>query len=64
MLVLSRKKDESIIIGHEIEVVVLEIRGGRVKLGFNGPQEVPIHRKELHAKINEHHPARFHAECA
>ncbi len=64
MLVLSRKKDERIVIGHEIEVVVLEIRGGCVKLGFNAPQAVPIHRKELYEKINEQHPARFHAECA
>ena len=64
MLVLSRKNGERVVIGHEIEVVVLEIRGSRVKLGFKGPQEVPIHREELHEKINTHHPALYHAECA
>jgi carbon storage regulator len=64
MLVLSRRKGEAVHIGHEIEMTVLEIRGGRVKLGFIGPQEVPIHRKELHQKINQDPSPRYHAECA
>ena len=47
MLVLSRKAGERISIGPEIEVTVLGIHKGRVKLGFLGPPEVPIHREEL-----------------
>ncbi len=51
MLVLSRKQDERIIIGDQIAVTVVEIRGDRVKLGFVGPQEVPIHREEVFRRI-------------
>jgi carbon storage regulator len=47
MLVLSRKSGERIWIGPEIELTVLDIHGGRVKLGFAGPPEVPIRRQEL-----------------
>ena len=64
MLVLSRKKGEQVVIGNEIVVEVLEIRDGRVKLGFTAPREVPIHRREVHEQINDCHPSRYHAECA
>ena len=64
MLILSRKPGERVIIGHEIQITVLEIRGSRVKLGFHGPAEVPIHREEVHQEIATLHPARYHAECA
>lgn len=47
MLVLSRAIDESIRIGDEIEVKVLDIRGGKVRLGITAPEEVAIHRKEV-----------------
>lgn len=47
MLVLSRKAGERIWIGPEIELTVLDIHGGRVRLGFAGPPEIPIHRDEL-----------------
>ena len=47
MLVLSRKVGERVQIGSEIEVTVLGVQGGRVKLGFAGPPEVPIRREEL-----------------
>ena len=63
MLVLSRKLNEVIRIGQEIEIVILEIRGDRVKLGFSAPAEVPIHRREIHDRINSP-PALEHAECA
>ena len=53
MLVLSRKRGETIVIGREIEVTVLEIRSDRVKLGFKGPGEVPIHRAEVLKRIEE-----------
>jgi carbon storage regulator len=52
MLVLSRKRGEGVMIGQDVEVVVLEIRGDRVKLGFQGPADVPIHREEIFAQIN------------
>jgi carbon storage regulator len=51
MLVLNRKKGQRVVVGNQVEVVVLEVRGDRVKLGFAGPPEVPIHREELHRKI-------------
>lgn len=51
MLVLSRKKGERVLIGRDIYVKVVDIRGDRVKLGFEGPDEVPIHREELAVQI-------------
>ena len=51
MLVLSRKAGERISIGPEIEVTVRGIHKGRVKLGFLGPPEVPIHREEIQQRI-------------
>ena len=55
MLVLSRKAGERIWIGPEIELTVLGIHGGRVRLGFAGPPEIPIHRDELvrHAGVDQ-----------
>ena len=64
MLVLSRKLHEVIWIGRDIEIVVLEIHGDRVKLGFMAPAEVPIHRREIHDRIVNLPPALEHAECA
>jgi carbon storage regulator len=64
MLVLSRKLNEAIKIGQDVEIVVLEVHGDRVKLGFVAPPEVPIHRAEVHDKITNAPPALDHAECA
>jgi len=64
MLVLSRKLNEAIKIGQDIEIVVLEVHGDRVKLGFSAPPEVPIHRREVHDRIVHAPPALEHAECA
>ncbi len=64
MLVLSRKRHETIVVGQDIEVTVLEIRGDRVKLGFRGPGETPIHRAEVFHSIAPNPPALHHAECA
>ena len=47
MLVLSRKVNERLIIGNNIELIVLGVVGDRVKFGFNAPREVPIYREEL-----------------
>lgn len=51
MLVLSRKKSEAIVISDTIEIIVVEIRGDKVRLGINAPSEVPVHRKEVWAAI-------------
>ncbi|MCA9150499.1 MAG: carbon storage regulator CsrA [Planctomycetales bacterium] len=51
MLVLSRKKNESIVINNEITVVVVEIRGDKVRLGVEAPKEVPVHRREVYDAI-------------
>ena len=47
MLVLSRKQGERVLVGPDVIVTVLQIAGGRVKLGFSAPADVPIHREEL-----------------
>ena len=64
MLVLSRKQGQRVVIGKDVRVTVLEVRGDRVKLGFNGPLEVPIHRRELHEKLGNCRPATYPADCA
>ncbi len=51
MLVLTRKKNESIIIGDSISIMVIEIRGGKVRLGIDAPREVPVHRQEVYEAI-------------
>lgn len=51
MLVLSRKKSEVVRINHNIEIEVLEIIGGRVRLGIRAPREVPVHRGEVYKSI-------------
>lgn len=51
MLVLSRKKNESIIINDDITIVVVEIRGDKVRLGIEAPLSVPVHRKEIYEAI-------------
>lgn len=51
MLVLSRQRDETIMIGDDIEVTVIDIRGDKVRLGVNAPKEVTVHRKEVYDAI-------------
>jgi carbon storage regulator len=52
MLVLSRKKNESIVINNDIVVTVVEIRGDKVRLGIVAPKEVPVHRQEVYDAIH------------
>ena len=52
MLVLSRKKNESIRINDDISIVVVEIRGDKVRLGVEAPQNVPVHRNEVYDAIH------------
>lgn len=51
MLVLSRHRDESIIIGDNIVVTIVDIRGDKVRLGINAPTEIPVHRQEVYEAI-------------
>ena len=54
MLVLSRKRKESIVINSDIRIVVVEIRGDKVRLGIEAPEEVPVHRREVYDEIRRH----------
>ncbi|MDA1040851.1 MAG: carbon storage regulator CsrA [Planctomycetota bacterium] len=56
MLVLSRKKDERIVINNDITIVVVEIRGDKVRLGVEAPKEVPVHRREVYDAISRGEP--------
>ena len=56
MLVLSRKKDESIVINDNITIVVVEIRGDKVRLGVEAPKDVPVHRREVFEAIARGEP--------
>lgn len=51
MLVLSRQRDESIIIGDHIVITVVDVRGDKVRLGIDAPKEVPVHRQEVYEAI-------------
>jgi carbon storage regulator len=53
MLVLSRKKDESIIIAGGIKITIVEIRGDRIRIGIDAPKNVSVHREEVQIAINE-----------
>ena len=51
MLVLSRQKEQTIMIGDNIEITVVDIRGDKVRLGIAAPSEIPVHRKEVYDAI-------------
>ena len=53
MLVLSRQRDETIMIGDDIEVTVVDIRGDKVRLGINAPTKIAVHRKEVYESIRK-----------
>ena len=57
MLVLSRQRDQTIVIGDDIEITVVDIRGDKVRLGINAPSEVPVHRKEVYDAIKRENRA-------
>lgn len=59
MLVLSRKKNESIVINNDITIVVVEIRGDKVRLGVEAPKEVPVHRREVYDAIQREQLAKL-----
>ena len=51
MLVLSRHRDESIMIGDNVVVTIVDIRGDKVRLGIDAPQDIPVHRQEVYEAI-------------
>jgi len=51
MLVLSRQKDESIVIGDDVEITIVDIRGNKVRLGITAPKDIPVHRREVYEAI-------------
>ncbi len=51
MLVLSRHRDESIMIGDDVVVTIVDIRGDKVRLGIDAPQAIPVHRQEVYEAI-------------
>ena len=53
MLVLSRQKDESIMIGDDVEITIVDVRGDKVRLGINAPRSVSVHRKEIYLAIQK-----------
>ncbi|MEM7625099.1 MAG: carbon storage regulator CsrA [Planctomycetota bacterium] len=59
MLVLSRQRDETIMIGDDVEITVVDIRGDKVRLGINAPRTIQVHRKEVYEAIQ-----RENAEAA
>jgi carbon storage regulator len=52
MLVLSRKTNQSIMIGDEIEITVLSVAGEKVRLGIKAPREIPVYRDEVYSQVN------------
>ncbi len=53
MLALSRKQGESIMVGNDIELTILEVKGEQVKVGISAPKSVPVYRKEIYTQIRE-----------
>ncbi len=57
MLVLSRQRDETIMIGDDVEITVVDIRGDKVRLGITAPSRIPVHRKEVYEAIKQENAA-------
>ena len=57
MLVLSRQRDQTIMIGDDIEITIVDIRGDKVRLGINAPPQIPVHRKEVYDAIKRENRA-------
>jgi carbon storage regulator len=62
MLVLSRRKDESIMVGDNIEIMIIDIQHNKIQLGINAPKRVPVYRKEIYGRICDERTGRNNAE--
>ena len=60
MLVLSRQKDQSIMIGDDVEIIIVDVRGDKVRLGITAPKEIPVHRKEIFEAIKREQAQQKH----
>ena len=63
MLVLSRQRDETIMIGDDIEITIVDIRGDKVRVGINAPKEISVHRKEVYDAIQREKEAELKAQA-
>lgn len=52
MLVLTRSKDKSIMVGEDVEITIVDVRGNKVRLGITAPRWIPVHRKEVYEAIH------------
>ncbi len=62
MLVLSRQRDESIMIGDEVEITIVDVRGDKVRLGITAPKHIPVHRREIYDAIQREKAQKADAE--
>jgi carbon storage regulator len=63
MLVLSRQRDECIIIGDDIKITIVDIRGDKVRIGIDAPKSVPVHREEVYKAIQQENQAKEEASA-
>ena len=64
MLVLSRHRDESIMIGDDVVITIVDIRGDKVRLGIEAPQDIPVHRQEVYEAIKRENQKAGHIHPA
>lgn len=64
MLVLSRQKDESIIIGDDVEIIIVDVRGDKVRLGITAPKNISVHRREVYEAIQREKQEKAEKEGA
>ncbi len=62
MLVLSRQRDETIMIGDDVQITIVDIRGEKVRLGITAPPHIPVHRKEVYEAIQRENRAAAEAK--
>ncbi len=64
MLVLSRQRDETIMIGDDVEITIVDVRGDKVRLGISAPNRVTVHRKEVYEAIRRENAQAANAACS
>jgi len=63
MLILTRRVGETVMIGNEVTVTVLGVKGNQVRIGVNAPKDVPVHREEIFERIKREHEQDSRAEA-